>query len=283
MTIADAPAVADLQFRAFADLDRRMRPGSEPDAAAPVDRRPAEARIRHLITTDPGGAWVADHDGELRGAALALMRERLWGLSLLIVEPAHQSAGLGGSLLENTLAYGADAAGGLIIASEDARALRAYSRAGFDLRPMMDSRGPVKRRPAAEPGVRPGRWPEDRELVDAAGRFVRGAGHAPDVPVWLEIGARLYVHDDGGFAVCRAGEVKAVAARDPEVAAALLRALLRDIPDGIRAEVDFLAAGQEWAVTIVLEAGLELVPSGAIMARGEVGPLAPYIPSGAYL
>ena len=33
----------------------------------------------------------------------------------------------------------------------------------------------------------------------------------------------------------------------------------------------------------VLDAGLALRPSGAIMARGAIGPLAPYLPSGAYL
>jgi hypothetical protein len=30
-------------------------------------------------------------------------------------------------------------------------------------------------------------------------------------------------------------------------------------------------------------AGLELVPSGAVMIAGELGRLSPYLPSGAYL
>ena len=284
MSVDDVPAVVDLQYRTFTDLDRRMRPGhDEPAGGGPADAWRAEARVRHLIATDPGGAWVAEEEGEVRAAALALVREGIWGLSLLVVSPAHQSGGLGRSLLENTLAYGADAAGGLIIASEDARAIRAYSRAGFDLRPVMDARGRVVRRPPAEPGVRAPRWPDDLDLIDAVGRFVRGAGHGPDVPAWLEIGARVYVHDDGGFAVRAGGETKIVAAREPEVAAALLRQVLHDVPEGVAADVSFLAAGQQWAVETVLEAGLSLVPSGAIMARGEVGPLAPYLPSGAYL
>ena len=284
MTVDDVPAVAHVQWRTFTDLDRRMRPGAgEAASPEPADFWRAEARIRHLIATDAGGAWVAEADGEVRGAALALVREGIWGLSLLVVSPAHQSGGLGRSLFENTLAYGADAAGGLIVASEDARAIRAYSRAGFDLRPVMDARGHVTRHPEAEPGVRAARWPEDRDLIDAVGRFVRGAGHGPEVPSWLEIGARAYVHDDGGFAVARGGETKVVAAREPGVAAALLRQVLHDAPPGADADVSFIAAGQEWAVGTVLEAGLSLCPSGAIMARGEVGPLAPYLPSGAYL
>ena len=283
MTAQDVPSVAGLQRRAFTDLDRRMRPVADEPSGGPVEAWVAEARIHHLIGTDPGGAWVFESDGALRGAALALMREGLWGLSLLVVAPEHQSAGIGRALLAATLAYGADATGGLIVASADHRALGAYFRAGFDLRPIMDSSGIVKRRPPAEPAVRAVRWPEDRGLIDEAGRFVRGASHAPDVPSWLKIGARIYVHDDAGFAVCRGGDVKAVAARDPEVAAAVLRAALRDVPAGLGARVDYVTSGQDWAVRTLLDAGLQLEPSGAIMARGKAGPLAPYLPSGAYL
>jgi hypothetical protein len=47
--------------------------------------------------------------------------------------------------------------------------------------------------------------------------------------------------------------------------------------------VDFLTAGQDWAVEICLEARLALSPEGPLFVRGEVGPLAPYVPSGAYL
>ena len=254
------------------------------DPAAPSAPLPRLVRVRHLIDTDPGGAWVAEEAGELRGAALALVREGVWGLSLLIVDAAHQSAGLGRSLLQNTLDYGSDAAGGIILSSEDPRALRSYSRAGFDLRPAMDATGPVRQRPPADPAVRPVRWPEDRELLEGAGRYVRGAGHGPEVPPWLEIGLRVRVHEAGGFGVAAGdGEVKIVAARDPEVAAAILRTLLHDVPEGAKAGVEFITAGQEWAVETVLDAGLELKPGGAVMTRGDVGPMAPYIPSGAYL
>ena len=91
------------------------------------------------------------------------------------------------------------------------------------------------------------------------------------------------MHEDGGFAVRVDGDMKVVAAREPEVAAALLRAALRDVPEATPAEAGSIAGGQEWAVETALDAGLELTPSGAIMARGAVGPLAPYLPNGAYL
>ena len=281
MTHEDVPAVAVLQVQTFAELERRMH-GGEP-APPPDIRRVVEPRIEHLVSTDPGGAWVVERDGEIAGAALALLREGIWGLSLLVVAPAHQSDGLGRLLLQATLDYAAGARGALILSSEDPRALRSYFRAGFDMRPLIDSAGTVRRRPARDPGVREGRWPEDREIVDAAGRYVRGAGHGRDVPAWLRAGGRLYVHDGGGFAMMVASGVRAVAAHDEEVAAALLRAALRDVPDGARATVEMMSAGQEWAVETVLDAGLDLRPSGALMARGEVGPLRPYLPSGAYL
>lgn len=268
MTDEDAEAVVALSEVLWGD----------PEApASPVSRL---VRARHLLETDPGGAWVAEEGGELVGAALALVREGLWGLSLLIVSPSHQSAGLGRSLLQNTLAYGADAATGLILSSEDPRALRLYSRAGFELRPAIDAIGPVRRPPAPDGEVREVRWPDDRELVDGAGRFVRGAGHGRDLGAWLEAGATVLVHDGGGFGVRNGDEIKLVAAREPAVAAALLRTLLSQVRE---ARVEFIAAGQEWAVATVLDAGLELRPAGAVMCRGELGPMAPYIPSGAYL
>jgi GNAT superfamily N-acetyltransferase len=278
MTLEDTPAVAQNMRDAFSDLDRRL--GHEREGG---DLTLAYPRIRHLITTDPGGAWVAEVDGRVAGSALALLRDGLWGLSLLVVVPEHQSAGLGRDLLRAALAYGDGARAGIILASEDSRALRVYSRAGFDLRPGLDAVGPVKVRPPAPAGVRPGRWPQDRALIDRAGEFVRGAGHGRDVPTWLEIGSRILVHEEGGFAVVMKGELKALAAHAPGAAAALLTAALREIPEGVAAAVSFITSGQDWAVPVVLDAGLTLRPAGAVMCRGDVGPMAPYLPSGSYL
>jgi hypothetical protein len=36
------------------------------------------ARIRHLLDTDPGGCWFAEHEGRVEGVALALIREGVW-------------------------------------------------------------------------------------------------------------------------------------------------------------------------------------------------------------
>ncbi len=70
-------------------------------------------RIEHFLAADPGGAWVAvDEHDEVIGVALSLLREDLWGLSLLAVAPASHGRGVGRALLDRALAYGADARGG---------------------------------------------------------------------------------------------------------------------------------------------------------------------------
>ncbi len=91
MQPADAPAVHVLAMRAFDDLNARG--GRPPDPRPPLES--AYARIHRLIGTDPGGACVAERDGAVTGAALALLREGLWGLSLLVVDPGEQSGGSG--------------------------------------------------------------------------------------------------------------------------------------------------------------------------------------------
>jgi GNAT superfamily N-acetyltransferase len=280
LVAADAPAVFDLQVMTFDALDAQLgRPRSGP----PPDPEPGRLRVRHLAGTDPDGAWLAvDDDGTPVGAALALLREGLWGLSLLVVHPAHQSEGIGSALLDRTLAYANGARGGLILGSEDARALRVYHRAGFALRPCLDAAGPIRRRPPASPAVREVRWPQDRELVDAAGRAVRGAGHAGEIPVLLAGGIEVLVHEAGGFAAHAGGRLRVLAAHDPAVATELLETVLARTT-AEEAEVDFIDAGQPWAFDVVLEAGLRLRPGGATCVRGEVGPLRPYLPSGAYL
>ena len=245
------------------------------------DRAAALLRVRHLVGTDPGGAWVTlDGDGAVDGAALALVREGIWGLSLLIVRPGRQSGGSGRTLMGAASGYGADARGGIIMASADSRALRTYWRAGYELRPSFDAEGDLRSRPAPSPLVREGRWPQDRDLADELSRLQRGASHGPDLDAMLAAGCRLLVHDDGGFAVVAGPRVVLLAARDERIGRALLETALSDAGKGV---VWFLDAKQQWALDVALRAGLELRPAGAVCVRGEVGPMRPYLPSGAYL
>ena len=49
------------------------------------------------------------------------------------------------------------------------------------------------------------------------------------------------------------------------------------------ANVGFITARQPWAIDVALAARLTLKTDGAVCTRGKLGPLAPYLPSGAYL
>src|SRR4029078_4007380 len=126
-------------LRAFADLDRRRGtpyPGAAPDPAV------ALLRLRRMLESDPGGAWVAERDGALAGVALALLREGLWGLSLLCVDPDAQGTGAGRELLARAREYGDAARAHVVLSSSDPRAMRAYARLGLELHPAIAATGP---------------------------------------------------------------------------------------------------------------------------------------------
>ena len=275
---ADALAVHELAFRSFTDLGERLHEPPQP----PPRPEHALVRIHQLIERDPGGAWVSERDGQMAGAALAIDRDGLWGLSLLVVDPAHQSAGVGRELLARSLGYaGGGRRGGVILASPDARALRAYARAGFAPHPCFRAEG---RPTAAEPptGVREG-GRDDLPLTERVDLAVRGAAHGSDIGALLRADCRLLVADDRGYTVIGRGGVRLLAALDEEAAVDLLRAALAAAAPAEDITVEWITARQGWAIGPVLDAGLSLVSEGAVFVRGDVGPFRPYLPSGAYL
>jgi len=275
---ADEAAAAEEVARAALYAGRE-----EPDPAQ-VTR--ARRRLAHLQRTDPGGAWVAEHDGALAGLALALVREGIWGLSLFGVVPALQGRGIGRRLLEASFDHGRDARGHLILSTESPAAMRRYARLGLDLRPCVAAAGVVDPRrldrAAALDGIDDG-GPAGIPVADAIGRAVRGAGHGTDLPVVLEDGGRLLLVEDRAFALTREDRVMLVAGTDDEAATRALKAALASTPRGASVTVDFLTAGQDWAVRACLDAGLALSPDGPFFTGGDLGPLRPYVPSGAYL
>jgi GNAT superfamily N-acetyltransferase len=282
MAPGDVDAVGELARVAFADLDRRARPWRE--AASPTPDTHGMTVRAHLLDTDPLGQWVAEApDGAVVGAACALVREGLWGLSLLVVDPDWQDRGLGRDLLARALATLAGARGGLIVASADPRAIRAYARAGFALVPTLSATGTVREGAVAPgPSVRAGTR-DDLPLTERIDRRVRGAARGRrDLGASMDGGARLLVAD-GGYALVFGAKVLTVAADDPSTAAAVLRAALLTVPPGTPAEVPWMTAANPWAVDVAVAAGLDLRPAGPICTRGAVGPLTPYLPSGAFL
>ncbi len=244
------------------------------------------ARAAHLQASDPDGCWVAEVDGQVVGTALGLVREGVWGLSLFGLLPSFQGQGIGSRLYAPALAYGAGERGGLILSSHHPAAMRRYARSeGYRLLPAVALAGAwdPRRAPAAI-RCRPGDLAADRATIDAASRHVRGASHARDLPTLLaRPGTRLLVLDGEGFAVARSGSPVLLAAQSEAAAEDLLWGALTSGPRGGTVSYDFVTAENQWAIRVGLEAGLALSPDGPTFVRGEVGPLAPYLPSGAYL
>ncbi len=246
----------------------------------------AQARVGHLQETDPGGCWVAEHDGQVVGTAIGLIREDVWGFSLFALLPELQGKGIGTRLYEPALEYGARTAGGIILSTKHPAAMRRYARsAGYRLRPSVylsgawnPSRAPASLR------CRPGDLAADAETIEAASRHVRGASHMRDLPVLLaRPGAKLLVLEGEGFACVHEGSPMLLAATGESAAQDLLWGSFQSGPPGATVSYDFVTADQQWAIGPGLEAGLALGLDGPVFVRGELGPMAPYLPNGAYL
>src|SRR4051812_34735268 len=100
MEEADVAAAARIAGAAFEPMTPEEHRG-DPE----VEDARRSIRVRHLLRTDPEGAWVAERDGEVVATAMALVREDVWGLSLLVVQPGLQGQGIGGRVLAPALAY----------------------------------------------------------------------------------------------------------------------------------------------------------------------------------
>jgi hypothetical protein len=122
----------------------------------------------------------------------------------------------------------------------------------------------------------------DLELAAEISRELRGAPHTAEIEFALRRGAQLLICRDRGFAVAQEGYgVWLLAARDEASATELLwRAL--DIGGAAEQPVRWITAGQDWAVSVLLGAGLRLTGHGALCVRGAPGPLRPYLPSAAF-
>jgi GNAT superfamily N-acetyltransferase len=273
--VEDTDAVFALTVTTFDALS--VAEGHDPEPAPdPAEVRP---RYANLVRSDPGGCWVAEEDGRLVGCSMAIMREGIWGLSLLIVHPERQSEGLGRELLDRAHAYGDGARARIILSSTDSRALRAYARLGLAPRPCLRATGAA--RAEVPDGVREGSA-ADFPLLDSISRHVRGAAHQPDLHTYLEMDATILIAHERAYAVLAHGQLRLLAGIDEAAAQDALRAALAR-SDG-EAGIDWLSERQAWAIPVCLDAGLRLqTGTGAVWTSGDVGPFTPYLPSGAFL
>lgn len=285
MTDADVAAAGRVQVASFDDLDRRLH-----EAPTPIDdivRDRIHLRMTHLIAHDPDGAWIGELDGTIVGCAMALRRENYWGLSLLVVDPASQSTGIGRRLLDATLAYADGCDRAVIVSSPDPRAMRAYSTSGFNLHPQVEGNGEADRSaiPALHGRVRDGSL-DDVALADGIDRLVRGAPRGPD-HVRMATDLTMFIADDvdgQGYAYVRSGgEVICLAATNDDTAAGLLwRCFAHTRELDKPASLSDLNGQQQWAITACFAARLKVRTIGPVFWRG-ISPPRAYVPSGAYL
>jgi GNAT superfamily N-acetyltransferase len=197
---------------------RRGRPARPADEPVPSDARVA-------LASDPDGYFCAVEEGRIRGMISALVRGRVWYLSMFFVLPGDQERGLGRALLERALAYGEarEVEVRSVWSSLDPRAQARYVMAG------MAPRWPIYRVEGDAGAVarleeRIGLAPRARELPCDPGvaekltAEVFGHDRAEDLAHWRADGGQGVALERGGeltgFAYRRGQRIGPAAGRD---------------------------------------------------------------------
>ena len=281
----DVPAAERVSDEGFFELDSRTRRvgGPEPARRSQTHRAVWIERTRHLLRHDPEGCWVAEDDSGIVGIVTSLRRETLWCLATYAVLPARQGQGIGKPLLAAAMAHGRGCTRAMLSASSDAKAVRIYRMAGFDLHPQMYLSGTLDR--AAIPVVEKVRegGPADVELMDSLDRGARGAGHGVDHELMLRTGHLMVTDSSTGSGYVyldERGRLGLLAASNRRTATRLLWAALAEAPQG--AAVPHVTAANQWVLDVGFAARLELHQEGYLGLRG-MKPPAPYVHHGALL
>lgn len=245
---------------------------------------------------------MAEHDGQAVGFALGVVRDHLWYLSALFVEPSAQGRGLGRTLLERAVA-GFPAPGGVAATMAEAiqpLAVTLYARRGMYPRlPVLTLSGRVSRRPPALPAAVEARplTAADADLLQGIDAEVLGVDRGVDHrwylsegrPGWLlerrdRPSAYVYVRlgpttpaSPGAVASATVGSAAALRPADLGLA---VRAALTALGDAV--VVVAVPAPAIPAQRVLWEAGLVAGPSpGLLLASREFGRFDRYL-LGAY-
>jgi ribosomal protein S18 acetylase RimI-like enzyme len=221
-------------------------------------------RMRHFLTVDPDGCWVAADGDDIVGFAISQNRGRLWFLATYGVATERQGMGIGKRLIDAVLAH-ADGRRCMLSSTVHPGATRRYRLAGFSLYPQMRMVGTVDRSTLRTvTGLREGReadldWIEqlDEALCGARPRLHAGHDAAGRIP---EAGqARVRLHRQA--LRCRAASL---AAAHPETAQDLLWEALA-ASDG-ETLVNCITTANQWAVDVGLAARLSIAQEGYLAA-----------------
>ncbi len=263
MRLADVPAAYAIFCRAEGSL---VREHGFPWVDPPFEgwsRTPA-----HLLATDPGHCFVAEDAGSLVGFTAALERDDLWFFAALFISPAYQGRGIGRRLFELAAA---DAPRHRVTITDSIQPISTalYGRYGLlPATPVVGFAGePTVREP---PDLQPAApTPPALEMLD---RSAYGCSRAPDHPYWASRGTGTLWLRNGqpvAYAYVRAdGRLGPLAGRDPESAAAALRAELARLPS-----VQLVVPGSaRRLVEAALGAGLRIDPPPGLLLLSEDAP-----------
>jgi GNAT superfamily N-acetyltransferase len=95
LTPDDLAACAEVFYLAMDDLQAKRGLAALPRNAPALD-----LLFRHIVTSDPDRAWVAEEDGSVVGFGMGARREELDFLSFLFIRPDFQERGFGRQLLQ---------------------------------------------------------------------------------------------------------------------------------------------------------------------------------------
>jgi ribosomal protein S18 acetylase RimI-like enzyme len=197
---------------------RRGRPARRADEPVSTDARAG-------LASDPDGYFCAVEEGQIRGMVSALVRGRVWYLSMFFVLPGDQGRGLGRALLERALAYG-EARGAdvrCVWASLDPRAQARYVMAGMAPRwPIYrlegDAAAVARLKARVDLDSRERELPCDPGASEKLTTEVFGHSRADDLAYWRSDGGAAVAIERGGeiaaFAYRRGGRIGPAAGRD---------------------------------------------------------------------
>jgi GNAT superfamily N-acetyltransferase len=282
MTVDDVAAAERVTAIGFHELDTRMFRRSWPDPQLRTPERGASwiARTVHLVTTDPGGCWVAEDESGIVGVVVSFVREKMWLLASYAVAPEVQGLGLGRALLAPALDHGRGSLRAMLNASNDPKAVRRYHEAGFTLHPQMFFRGtPDRSQIPVLDKIREG-TEGDFDLMDSVDRQTRGAAHGVDHQVLIRQ-HRLVVSESStgqGYAYLDGGTAL-LAATDRRTACRLLWEAIASSDDVL---IGHITPENDWAVDVGLAARLQL-DQGGYLALRHMRPPKPYLAHGALM
>ena len=267
---------------------RRGRPAARPPDA------PVASDARAALASDPDGYFCAVEEGQIHGMVSALVRGRVWYLSMFFVLPGNQGRGVGRALLERALAYG-EARGAQIRctwATLDPRAQARYVMAGMAPRwPIYrldgDAAAVARLEARAALGQSERQLPCDSGFAEKLTAEVLGYDRADDLAHWRGDGGESIAIGRGGelaaFAYRRGERIGPAAGRDER---ALLQAVAATAVAG-SAGGRSVTARVPGACTALLQAlvgcGFHIGEPSLFMASQLFGRPELYLPSGPIL